>query len=514
MKIHKKSVLYSTLQLTISSLVLQILGFIFRIGMSRLATAQGVGVYQLIMPVYSVMQSLTLSGITLAVSTLSAQSCALRDFSGVKKLVRTALLIFCMLFSVLCAVSFFSVDLISVLVCGSTSCSTALLLLLPCLFLTGFENVFKNCFYGIRKVSAPIFSEILEHVVRIAAVFVLLAVFSKSVHENAAFAAILIVCGMIIGEIFSSSALSFIYKKTVFQHQRPSKEKFFLKIVKIALPVTAAGVLNNIIASLTTMMIPQRLIHSGIDADSAMASFGVMFGMTFPLLMLPMAFLGPLMTVLIPRFSASNTLKDNAQLRRKTSKALHMTSLISAVCMAVLIPLAKPLCRILYGREDASNFFFPLAVSVILLFFQIVTSSILNAMDLQKKSCISVIISGITELAATYILVGIPSLRLYGYVIACIISAVVGCLINFVFLIKAVKFKVRWRNWFVTPYFSALISGLFCRFVYYFLLNNRISELLSVICAVFISFVSYLLFLRIQETDFIAYLKTVVSSEK
>ncbi len=511
MRINKKSVLYGTLQLTLSSMLLQILGFIFRIGMSRLATAQGVGMYQLIMPVYSVMQSLTLSGITLAVSTLSAQSCALRDFASVKKLTKTAVMMFCAMFFVLCVIAVFCTDTISVWVCGSTACSTALLLLLPCLFLTGFENVFKNCFYGIRKVSAPIFSEILEHVVRIAAVFILLAVFSQSVHQSAAFAAVLIVCGMIIGEIFSSSALSVIYKRTVFPTIKPSKESFVLKITKIALPVTISGVLNNIIASLTTMMIPQRLIHSGIDADSAMASFGVMFGMTFPLLMLPMAFLNPLMTVLIPRFSASTTLNDTFQLKRKASKALHMTALISSVGMAIIIPLATPLCRLLYNREDASQYFFSLAVSVLLLFFQIVTGCILNGMDLQKKACISVITSGIIELLATYILVGIPSIRLYGYVLACIISAAVGCIMNFVFVIKAVKFKIRWRNWFFTPYFSALISGLFCRFVYYFLLNRGISEFLCVICTAFISFISYLFFLRLQGTDFIGYLKTIIS---
>lgn len=509
LKIHKKSVAYSAAQLTLSSLVLQMLGFIYRIGMSRLAGAEGVGVYHLIMPVYSLMQSLTLSGITLGVSTISAEECAVGGVSYVPKLVKTAISIFFALFFVLCIFLVPLCDSVSFLLCGSDMCKTALLLMLPCLFLTGIENIIKNCFYGIRSLKPPIFSEILEHTVRIAAVFALLSLFATS--YSPAFSAALIFSGMTVGELASSSSLSFIYLKTAAKKRKPTSKKFLLKILKIAVPVTAAGVLNNLIAFFTTVLIPKRLIFSGMSLDAAMSSFGVMFGMTFPLLMLPSAFLNPLMTVLIPRFSAGTALNDSSLLKRKTAKALHTTSLILCACLSFLLPLCRPICKMLYNRADAADFFFPLSVSTALLFYQIVTAGILNGMELQKKSCLSVIVSGIVELAATYFLVALPSVRLYGYVIACVLSSAVGCAMNLVFVKRAVKFKVQWRNWLFIPYSSMFISALFCRFVYHFLAQNNIFEPLSVICAITTALLSYLALLRLQGCDFISYLKKITT---
>lgn len=64
--------LYGTLVLTGTGIAGQFLGFVYRILLSRLIGAEIMGLYQLIMPVYSVLLSLTAVGLTAAVSNLSA----------------------------------------------------------------------------------------------------------------------------------------------------------------------------------------------------------------------------------------------------------------------------------------------------------------------------------------------------------------------------------------------------------------------------------------------------------
>lgn len=58
--------------LTITGVLSQLVGFVYRIGLTRLAGAEILGLYQLILPVYSVLLSLTSVGLTTAVSNLSA----------------------------------------------------------------------------------------------------------------------------------------------------------------------------------------------------------------------------------------------------------------------------------------------------------------------------------------------------------------------------------------------------------------------------------------------------------
>ena len=53
LKISKDSVFYNALVLSSSGVALQILGFVYRIYLSRLAGAEGLGVYRLVLPVFS-----------------------------------------------------------------------------------------------------------------------------------------------------------------------------------------------------------------------------------------------------------------------------------------------------------------------------------------------------------------------------------------------------------------------------------------------------------------------------
>lgn len=58
---NRPSLFRSTLMLTGVGLVSQVFGFLYRIVMARLVGAQVLGLYQLIMPAYAVIQSICIS---------------------------------------------------------------------------------------------------------------------------------------------------------------------------------------------------------------------------------------------------------------------------------------------------------------------------------------------------------------------------------------------------------------------------------------------------------------------
>ncbi len=517
MRINKRTVLYNTSMLVASSMTLQVLGFLYRIGMSRLAGAEGVGVYQLVMPIYSVIMSVTLSGITLAVSRMSAQQMALHQPNEVRRTVSTAIGLFLGIFSVTAVLFALLSGPISQNILGESRTQTALLFILPCLLLTGFENIFKNCFYGIKVVAAPITSEILEQVVRIIAVMSLLYFLRPA---NAGAAAACIVAGMVISEVFSSSCLAFFYRHYLPKKKRNTgkalipRRELMGRIAAIALPVSAAGLINNLISSANTILIPGRLEAAGVAADQAVSSFGVLFGMTAPLLMLPGAFIFPLTTVLVPKLSEGMALQNKGDIKRKTAKAIHVTGLLAAPAMAVLIPLGPVLASVLYKNAQAGRFIAPLAIANLFGFYHVVTGSILNGVGKQKKASASVVLVGLVQLAFTWFLVARPGVELAGFVIGDVFSSILGAVLNLCWVKKSTGITIRWRNWFILPWFSAAGAGFSAKFSFDWAVRRGAGDVLSLVTALSVSVLIYTLLLRVQGVSITAYLKTCIKLEQ
>ncbi len=161
--------LYSTLILTGTGFASHLLGFLYRICLSRLIGAENMGLFQLLMPVYSVILSISAVGLTVAVSRLSAEYHALDNPRAAGQLVRQCVLLFLVLFAILAAITVFLYDPISVFLLGDARTQTGLLLLLPCILLTGIENLHKYYFYGIGDVRPPALVELAEQVIRMSA---------------------------------------------------------------------------------------------------------------------------------------------------------------------------------------------------------------------------------------------------------------------------------------------------------------------------------------------------------
>ena len=83
--------------LTALSAISQVLGFFYRVALSRLVGAEVMGLYQLIMPVCSVIMSLTAVGLTAAVSNLTSQHLALGNRRAADQTIAACLKFFFLL---------------------------------------------------------------------------------------------------------------------------------------------------------------------------------------------------------------------------------------------------------------------------------------------------------------------------------------------------------------------------------------------------------------------------------
>ena len=512
MGINQNSVFYHSTRLAASSVLLQLCGFFYRILLGRLAGAQVIAVHGLVMSAYNVVLAVTLTGIAFSVSRIAARYEALGSGGSVKRLISLSLGLFLGLFGSLALPFAYFHREFAALILGDADAAPALFLLIPCLFLTGFENVHKAYFYGSGQTVPPMISEILEMLCRIVAALLLFRAFPDL---NIPSAAALIIVGMVASEIISSTFLTLCYR---FQlpHLKGRddipRRQILNDIADMALPVSLSTLISRMLSAANTILIPRTLVISGMSTEEAMEQFGLLFGMTMPLLMLPSAVLNPLITILTPRFTAAHARGQSQEIRRKCAKGLHVVGLFAVPALCIIVGFGDFLAELLYRQPAAASYLLPLAFNTFLGFCYIVCESVLEGIGQQKRSAVLAVVATASGVLLTLIFGGIFRLGMVGFLIGELSSSAFGVIISLLWVKRYTGLQFRFWNWLGIPLLSSLTSLLCVRPLFIHLCHHRVIPLLAFAFCVLLMILLYSLLLRLLGIDYPKYLKNLLNT--
>jgi O-antigen/teichoic acid export membrane protein len=311
-------------------------------------------------------------------------------------------------------------DWLSVELLGDARTRLGLILLVPCAALAGVENLHKHAFFGAGLVKPPAMVDLAEQFVRCAAVLGLLLLFPGQYPERAVG---LIVAGMICSEIFSSVTITGRYRRTFGTDGSCGKRTFNgegrkaldRRIFAIALPVGLNAVLGEAISAANAALLPRKLMESGLTRGEAVSQFGVVCGMTLPLLALPTFYLGALNLVLTPRLAKENALGHKGERDRLLGWALGLVTLITLPSMALMALAGPKLGQLVYG-QDVGAHMLPLAVVMGMSCYCSVLAAALSGLDRQRTVAAVSVLGGGVQLLATCVLVPLPGVGMGGYV--------------------------------------------------------------------------------------------------
>lgn len=496
MKLDRSSTLYATLLLTGTGLFSQVLGFFYRIALSRLIGAEVMGLYQLVMPVYSVFLSVVAVGLTTAVSTLSAEYHALGRPAAIRQALRRCLLVFFALAVPLGVGLVLFSDAVSVHLLGDARTQLGLILLVPCILLTGVENLHKHTFYGAGNVRPPALTELCEQVIRAGAVLGLLIAFLPQSPERTVG---LIVTGMVICEVFSAATLVILFRKHMGRRPRETEPALtWRRISSIAVPVGATALLGNLMGSACAVLIPQRLVAGGMEVSEAMSSFGVLCGMTLPLLNMPTALIGAMCLIMVPKMAESAALRDNRSIQRRLDRALLATSVLMLPAAALLVVVGPTLGQLLFGDARVGEYMLPLAVGVLISCYRSVLASALNGLGRQRAVAYNSILCDGVELVFIWFTVGIPGVGMKGYVAGFLVSSLLGLMMNLISTIRVTKLRLRLFEWLVSPGLAALLMGLCVNLLFRWTCDHGLALPLAVAACILFGVLEYLTALQAQ----------------
>jgi stage V sporulation protein B len=504
LKLRSSGLLYNAAILCASNLGLQGLGFLYRIGLSRLAGAEGLGVYQLVYAVYAVMHAACLAGLTMACARMAAELGARGCGGAVGRLARMAMQVFALLVCGCAVVLFAGRGEIAGHILGDLRTAAVFPVLLLCLALTGVENIIKSLCIGLNRVGWAAKAELTEQIVRITAVLGLLIWYGGRDYGRIA---LLIFVGMSLSECVSAGLLVWIYYRQVRVPKgeiQPLPKGFGRELAGIVLPVTGAAVVNNLLGSASSVILPHRLMLSGMSRTEALSELGVISGMAMPLLIFPIALISSVCTVLMPEVSRSRARGDRHRIEALTHKAVGVTGLLAIPITAAIVPLAPTLSRLFFGQPLPLKYAALLGVSTVLAYYQMVSAGLLNGMGEQWGAVGAGMLGEMVQLVLVWVLAARPELGIYGYLWAQIIAAALVVCCNMLRLCSLSMLSKALPRLLAIPLVCGAAVFLWVRVLYTFFLGWVGSQWLGVVCTAFSAgglclFLLWLLGVRVRD---------------
>ena len=281
-----------------------------------------------------------------------------------------------------------------------------------------------------------------------------------------------------------------------------------MEFIAVVLPLTGAAVFNNILASASSIILPKRLMLAGLTEQQALYQLGVISSMAMPLLLLPIAMVGSMCTVIMPAISKSRTQGNNNRINALTEKAISITGLLAIPLTALIVPLAPTLSRLFFAEQVALSYMAILGVEVVLIYYQMVTTGILNGLGKQRFVVFSAVAGEILQLVLVWILAANPKLGIYGYIIAQAMASILTVSCNFICLCTCTDIKQKLFSLFAKPLVCGATVFLWVRVLYTFFLGAVGFQWLSVVFTVISSGGICVFLLNILGVKLSDYIKT------
>ncbi|MFI3225850.1 MAG: oligosaccharide flippase family protein [Clostridia bacterium] len=503
MKINRASVFYTASILGISSVILQAIGFIYRIFLTNMAGTEALGVYKLTMQLYSVILSVSTSGVCLVATNRSAMYFSRGKIEKIKTTIKCCVLVFLSILGTCAIIVTAFPEFIATNILGDVRTQDAIYIMLVCILLTGIENIIKNSLIGIKKVKYTTFSEITEQILRVIIVLSLIYNFGD---DNYAKIAFLIVLGMTMSEIFSIIFLGVCYKK-IYKTDRKNNDKLLCDVVSVAIPISLAAAINNVISSASTVLLPKMLVKAGFTHAEALSELGIISGIAMPLILLPIAIISSYAMVVMPNISKSKASFDTVNITRKINKSFEATGLIGIPATVFLVYLSQPLGKLLFSTEFPKFYIEMIGLSVIFMYYQITSASILNGLGHEKKVVFHSVIGEFVQLAITVLLCQIPSINIYGYIVGMIASPLIVCSLNSTYIFKTERFN--FTKFVLNPVFCSGFLYIAIKFSFIISSYYLASEITTIAITVGVGTVFYALILRAFGINYVQYVKNL-----
>lgn len=434
--------------LTTSNLATGVLGFIFSIYLSKILGPEGIGLYGLVMPIYNLFISLMTAGIVAAISKSTAVYQSKGEFANIFKSIKTvAKFNFLWAFAIGMLVFFLSPKIGEYWVKDPRTIR-AIMVTCPAMICIALSNILKGYFYGSGNIKMPAIIDILEKGVRILILFVLITMFKCVNLESLVMLAYISIC---LGEFQSLLLLFGFFKVSVkklpkYGNATKSTKVLLKDLLSTSIPLCLNGFLISSFSTVSTLIVPRRLMLSGLEYSEALSIIGRYSGMALTIVTFPLIIIGSLNTLLIPDLSQSISKNNYSAAIRRIKNVLKISFIIGICTTIICLCIPDSLGRFFFDRNDLGFYIKIASVSMPILFAANTMFGILNGLDKPNAILKNTIIIEIIEISLLFMLTAIPSINISGFAITMFIVSTLTLFLNLYEVYKVINIDISIFN--------------------------------------------------------------------
>ena len=437
----------------VGSVVAKMLGALYRIPLTNILGAEGMGMYQLVFPVYALFMVLATAGIPTSLSRTVAEKRALGE--NTKKYFSVAM---CALLVLGIAFGLLMGALSDVLATrqGNSGTRFGFLIIAPAITFVCVISGFRGYFQGQMYMLPTALSNVVEQVVK-------LTVGIGASYALAKRGVIYAVCGALFGvtvsEIVTAAYMGATYffrskkekreqlvarvslqerdlqsgsENDVLQGEtraqgdknrdnvvaRSTKKARFERVsrgelkgmLKVALPIAAVAALMPLANFFDSIIIVNMLEAFGLKQSVATAQYGIISGPVNSLINMPVVAIMSLAVAVVPSVSASRATRDIDGVMLKSSLCVRLAYLLGIAFAFYLAVFARNVIGALYPALSEQNTVVAVnvlritAANVVFLSVMQIYVSLLQAVDKTKYAVFSLIASIIVKIVLDVVL--------------------------------------------------------------------------------------------------------------
>lgn len=445
----KQKFVLNMLIMTGTMLLIRIIGMSFNIYFTSVVGAASTGKYHLLFSAYGFMLTFSVAGTGLAATRLVTQvgGCISAARGAVVKCLRV-----CFVFSVAATVfvMLFRRRLGHMLV-GDDTASAALGILAVSLIPVAASAVLRGYFLATRRVGTVTLSQLTEELSQIAITIWLLGYLR---HTEYAYISML---GGIAGSAIVAWSFDFLAYRVCLSGKGSDGDipsPGYRGILAISLPVTAGALLRSVLVLAENMLIPRTLASYGLD--NAMGEYGIIKGMSIPLILFPTVFSSSFSQLLVTEMSERKAENKPNGIRYIAGRACCCTMHFGFFIAGAIVLWHREIASAFYSEPSVGVYFGMLSLLVIPMYLDTVVDGMLKGLNQQMSSLRYNIADSVLRVCLIVCIV--PFAGPVGYIAMLYISEVFNLSLSLGRLMKVSGLRFLPR-YIVQPFIVTVVSG-------------------------------------------------------
>lgn len=484
---YRQTIIKGAIILTIANIITRIIGFFYRIYMAKTIGAEGMGLYQLITPLYLLVWSVSSSGLSTTMSKLTAQEKARGAIGNVKRLLHYSLIAsvsIALLFSF--SIYNFSEEIASIII-KDIRTALSLRIISICFPFMAAGSVLRGYYLGLQNTSISAISQVLEQSVRMFVIYFLAQTLIPKGLEYACGAA---VWGMAIGEIISFLYvfIYYIFKRRKYSPPIIKPRGAIVMLSSMAIPLTLNRMVSSLFSTAENLLIPQQLQIYGMTQAEAVSLLGRLTGMAMPLITFPSSLLTALATATMPAISESYALHNHSRIKSTLHQSLTITAIIGVFTTGIFISFPTELGILIYSQKQIGKMLKMLAVMCPFMYTQVTMSAVLNGLGEQMFIFKTGLLSSAINLCAICFI--IPFYGINGFIYPWILNSIIITFITIHRVSNVLHIKIPISRQYIKPTLAIVASCLCSKLGFHHIWNN-IDFKYSVIATIIAAFSIY-----------------------